>query len=93
MRNKLNFKYILTTIIISLLCFSFGIIAGTTSNKTNYTLGNISKCITENIIIKEGLKIIYRGKVTDLKPTLINRMVVEIAICDDTENTICIFIK
>lgn len=86
-------KHILTTIIISLLCFSFGIIVEVTNNKTNYTLGNISKCITENIIIKEGLKIIYRGKIKDLKQTLASKEVVEIAICDDTENTLCIFIK
>lgn len=90
MRKKINFKCVLTTISISFLCFS---LVGVINNKSKNTLGNISKCIKENIIIKQGLKIIYRGKAKDLKPTLVNKEVFEIATCDDTENTICIFVK
>lgn len=90
MKKKVSFKCILTTILVSFLCFG---LVGVINNKPKNTLDNVSKCIKENIIIKQDLKIIYRGKAKDLKPTLVNKEVVEIATCDDTENTICIFIK
>ncbi|MCR1960236.1 hypothetical protein CWE04_11680 [Thomasclavelia cocleata] len=83
-------KITIILIIITILGCNFNI----NSNKTNnVTLDNVSKLVTENVIVKKDLKIIYRGKAEDLKPALLNKKVVEIAICDDVKNTICIFVK
>lgn len=49
MKKKVNFKCILTTILVSFLCFG---LVGVINNKPKNTLDNVSKCIKENIIIK-----------------------------------------
>ena len=49
---------------------------------------------TENeIVVKEDLKILYSGSVENLPNSLENKEIVKIDVCDDTENTLCVFVK
>lgn len=67
------------------MAFFFG------SSQNKNTLKNLQ---TENeIVVKENLKIIYGGSIENLPNSLENKEIQEIAICDDTENTLCVFVK
>ena len=76
---------LLSVIAISTMAFFFGL----SQNKN--TLKNLQ---TENeIVVKEDLKILYSGNVEKLPNSLENKEIVEIDVCDDTENTLCVFVK
>lgn len=76
---------LLSVIAISTMAFFFGL----SQNKN--TLKNLQ---TENeIVVKEDLKILYSGNVENLPNSLENKEIVEIDVCDDTENTLCVFVK
>lgn len=76
---------LLSVIAISTMAFFFGL------NQNKNTLKNLQ---TENeIVVKEDLKIVYSGNVENLPNSLENKEIVEIDVCDDTENTLCVFVK
>lgn len=76
---------LLSIIAISTMAFFVGL------NQNKNTLKNLQ---TENeIVVKEDLKILYSGNVENLPNSLENKEIVEIDVCDDTENTLCVFIK
>ena len=76
---------LLLIIAISTMGFFFG------SSQNKNTLKNLQ---TENeIVVKEDLKILYSGNVENLPNSLENKEIVEIDVCDDTENTLCVFVK
>lgn len=76
---------LLSVIAISTMAFFVGL------NQNKNTLKNLQ---TENeIVVKEDLKILYSGNVENLPNSLENKEIVEIDVCDDTENTLCVFIK
>lgn len=76
---------ILSIIAISTMAFFVGL------NQNKNSLKNLQ---TENeIVVKEDLKILYSGNVENLPNSLENKEIVEIDICDDTENTLCVFVK
>lgn len=76
---------LLSIIAISTMAFFVGL------NQNKNTLKNLQ---TENkIVIKKDLKILYSGNVEKLPNSLENKEIIEIDVCDDTENTLCIFVK
>lgn len=76
---------LLSIIAISTMAFFVGL------NQNKNTLKNLQ---TENeIVVKEDLKIVYSGNVENLPNSLENKEIVEIDVCDDTENTLCVFVK
>ena len=76
---------LLSIIAISTMAFFVGL------NQNKNTLKNLQ---TENeIVVKEDLKIVYSGNVENLPSSLENKEIVEIDVCDDTENTLCVFVK
>lgn len=76
---------LLSVIAISTMAFFVGL------NQNKNTLKNLQ---TENeIVVKEDLKILYGGSVEKLPNSLENKEIVEIDVCDDTEDTLCVFIK
>ena len=76
---------LLSVIAISTMAFFFG------SSQNENTLKNLQ---TENeIVVKKDLKIIYGGSIENLPNSLENKEIQEIVICDDTENTLCVFVK
>lgn len=76
---------LLSVIAISTMAFFFG------SSQNENTLKNLQ---TENeIVVKKDLKIIYGGSIEKLPNSLENKEIVEIDVCDDTENTLCVFVK
>lgn len=76
---------LLSVIAISTMAFFFG------SSQNKNTLKNLQ---TENeIVVKENLSILYMGEKENLPNSLENKEIVEIDVCDDTENTLCVFVK
>ena len=76
---------LLSIIAISTMAFFFG------SSQNENTLKNLQ---TENeIVVKENLSILYMGEKENLPNSLENKEIVEIDVCDDTENTLCVFVK
>lgn len=76
---------LLSIIAVSTMAFFFG------SSQNKNTLKNLQ---TENeIVVKKDLKIIYGGSIENLPNSLENKEIQEIVICDDTENTLCVFVK
>lgn len=76
---------LLSVIAISTMAFFVGL------NQNKNTLKNLQ---TENeIVVKEDLSILYMGEKENLPNSLENKEIVEIDVCDDTENTLCVFIK
>lgn len=76
---------LLSIMAISIMAFFVGL------NQNKNTLKNLQ---TENeIVVKEDLKIVYSGNVENLPNSLENKEIVEIDVCDDTENTLCVFVK
>lgn len=76
---------LLSIIAISTMAFFFGL------NQNKNTLKNLQ---TENeIVVKEDLSILYMGEKENLPNSLENKEIVEIDVCDDTENTLCVFVK
>lgn len=76
---------LLSVIAISTMAFFVGL------NQNKNTLKNLQ---TENeIVVKEDLKILYSGNVEKLPNSLENKEIVKIDVCDDTENTLCVFVK
>ena len=76
---------LLSVIAISTMAFFFG------SSQNENTLKNLQ---TENeIVVKENLSILYMGEKENLPNSLENKEIVEIDVCDDTENTLCVFVK
>lgn len=76
---------LLSVIAISTMAFFVGL------NQNKNTLKNLQ---TENeIVVKKDLKIIYGGSIENLPNSLENKEIVEIDVCDDTENTLCVFVK
>lgn len=76
---------LLSVIAISTMAFFVGL------NQNKNTLKNLQ---TENeIVVKEDLKILYSRNVENLPNSLENKEIVEIDVCDDTENTLCVFVK
>lgn len=76
---------LLSIIAVSTMAFFFG------SSQNKNTLKNLQ---TENeIVVKENLSILYMGEKENLSNSLENKEIVEIDVCDDTENTLCVFIK
>ena len=76
---------LLSVIAISTMAFFFG------SSQNENTLKNLQ---TENeIVVKEDLSILYMGEKENLPNSLENKEIVEIDVCDDTENTLCVFVK
>ena len=76
---------LLSIIAISTMAFFFG------SNQNKNTLKNLQ---TENeIVVKENLSILYMGEKEKLPNSLENKEIIEIDVCDDTENILCVFVK
>lgn len=76
---------LLLILAISTMAFFFG------SSQNENTLKNLQ---TENeIVVKKDLKIIYGGSIENLPNSLENKEIIEIDVCDDTENTLCVFVK
>ena len=76
---------LLSVIVISTMAFFVGL------NQNKNSLKNLQ---TENeIVVKKDLKILYSGSVENLPNSLENKEIQEITICDDTENTLCVFVK
>lgn len=76
---------LLSVIAISTMAFFVGL------NQNKNSLKNLQ---TENeIVVKEDLKILYSGNVENLPNSLENKEIVEIDVCDDTENALCVFVK
>ena len=76
---------LLSVIAISTMAFFFG------SSQNKNTLKNLQ---TENeIVVKEALSILYMGEKENLPNSLENKEIVEIDVCDDTENILCVFVK
>lgn len=76
---------LLSVIAISTMAFFVGL------NQNKNTLKNLQ---TENeIVVKENLSILYMGEKENLPNSLENKEIVEIDVCDDTENTLCVFVK
>lgn len=76
---------LLSIIAISTMAFFVGL------NQNKNTLKNLQ---TENeIVVKEDLSILYMGEKENLPNSLENKEIVEIDVCDDTENTLCVFVK
>lgn len=76
---------LLSIIAISTMAFFVGL------NQNKNSLKNLQ---TENeIIVKEDLKILYSGSVEKLPNSLENKEIVEVDVCDDTKNTLCVFVK
>lgn len=66
----------------------------TTCNKNTNSVKNISAKIQDNVIIKDNdLNILYNGDSRGIPADLQNKKVIEIASSEDTNNTICLFIK
>lgn len=76
---------LLSIIAVSTMAFFFG------SSQNKNTLKNLQ---TENeIVVKEDLSILYMGEKENLPNSLENKEIIEIDVCDDTENTLCVFVK
>ena len=66
----------------------------TTYNKNTNSVKSISTKIQDNILIKDNnLNILYNGDSKGIPADLQNKKVAKIASCEDTNNTICLFIK
>ena len=66
----------------------------TTCIKNTNSVKSISTKIQENVLIKDNdLNILYNGDSRGIPADLQNKKVIEISSCEDTNNTICLFIK
>lgn len=66
----------------------------TTYTKNANSVKSISAKIQDNVLIKDNdLNILYNGDSRGIPADLQNKKVIEIASSEDTNNTICLFIK
>lgn len=75
--------------------FGLGFIVSTFSYKNAYSVDRMaSKVVYNDVLIKNSnLDVLYNGKSDFVPKWLKNKQVVEIATCEDSENTITLFIK
>lgn len=75
--------------------FGLGFIVSTFSYKNAYSVDRMaSKVVYNDVLIKNSnLDVLYNGKSDFIPQGLKNKQVVEIASCEDSENTITLFIK
>lgn len=75
--------------------FGLGFIVSTFSYKNAYSVDRMaSKIVYNDVLIKNSnLDVLYNGKSDFIPQGLKNKQVVEIASCEDSENTITLFIK
>ena len=75
--------------------FGLGFIVSTFSYKNAYSVDRMaSKVVYNDVLIKNSnLDVLYNGKSDFIPQGLKNKQVVEIATCEDSENTITLFIK
>lgn len=75
--------------------FGLGFIVSTFSYKNAYSVDRMaSKVVYNDVLIKNSnLDVLYNGKSDFIPKWLKNKQVVEIANCEDSENTITLFIK
>ena len=75
--------------------FGLGFIVSTFSYKNAYSVDRMaSKVVYNDVLIKNSnLDVLYNGKSDFIPQGLKNKQFVEIATCEDSENTITLFIK
>lgn len=75
--------------------FGLGFIVSAFSYKNAYSVDRMaSKVVYNDVLIKNSnLDVLYSGKSDFIPQGLKNKQVVEIATCEDSENTITLFIK
>lgn len=75
--------------------FGLGFIISTFSYKNAYSVDVVaSKVVYNDVLIKNSnLDVLYNGKSDFIPQGLKNKQVVEIASCEDTNNTITLIIK
>ena len=85
--------YKVQIICVMVVILLLGGIFATYTKNTN-SVKSITTKIQDNILIKDNnLNILYNGDSRGVPADLQNKKVAKIASCEDTNNTICLFIK